>query len=655
MSRRKRTSSGRPARRVLCAGALALALYLYVCLAVDPRLIYHFQCPIFQTDGRFFGKFLFRPAGLTEYLSAVLGQAYFWRWTGALVVAGVVLAACLAGGVFLSAAAGRRVWWVPLLAAAPLVALHSSYSYPLHVSLAVVVALAAAAGYARVPLRGRCLRWLTFAGLSVLVYYLAGAAMLLSALLCGLYELLVARRWILGAVGTAFAAAVPYGAARLLESPDVAGAYQFPLAFAHGSGRAIASIALYSLFPAATIGLALRGPAGAGARAVRRWAVSRRKGREEAPEQVQEASAPPPSASSRQPPAAARQPGNPGRESTLRWLAGTLALLVLCAASAWASFDQKGHQHLRLDYLSRRGDWRGVLREARRMPLRWVTTDTIYNVNRALFHAGRLPHDMFSYPQKRGMNGLMFHWNKIPQQPGVFLKLSDLMFELGHVNGSEHMACEALELLGDRPHLLKRLFGVYVVKGQPVAARTFLGALEKSPLYAEEARRLRRMLREDPRLENVPEIRQTRSRLPRTDQPGSQPAEALLLQLLDSNRHNRMAFEYLMAHYLLTGQLDKVAENIARLHDFGVAEIPRHYEEALLLYAYSLRVRNQVRPIPLHGLRLRPGAQERLEEFLKTRARFGSDAQAAQKALNDTYGDSYYFYYTFGMTTGGAA
>ena len=51
-----------------------------------------------------------------------------------------------------------------------------------------------------------------------------------------------------------------------------------------------------------------------------------------------------------------------------------------------------------------------------------------------------------------------------------------------------------------------------------------------------------------------------------------------------------MAFEYLMACYLLTGQVDKVVANIGEAPRPGLPDIPTLYEEAILIH-YGSRER----------------------------------------------------------------
>ena len=75
--------------------------------------------------------------------------------------------------------------------------------------------------------------------------------------------------------------------------------------------------------------------------------------------------------------------------------------------------------------------------------------------------------------------------------------------------------------------------------------------------------------------------------------------ETMLRALLESNRHNRMAFEYLMAWYLLHRQLGGVVKWVERLGDFDYSEVPRLYQEALLIYAYGTG-----KPLQLPGFSL---------------------------------------------------
>ena len=117
-----------------------------------------------------------------------------------------------------------------------------------------------------------------------------------------------------------------------------------------------------------------------------------------------------------------------------------------------------------------------------------------------------------------------------------------------------------------------------------------------------------------------------------------------------------MAFEYLMALYLLTKQLDKFVLNLECLSDFGYTEIPELYEEAILLYEAHTK-----KSVDLKGGRISAQTHQRTHNFSDILSTFyGSDRRAATlsgtnkvTAFNDLakkYGDTYLFYYFFGLS-----
>jgi hypothetical protein len=119
--------------------------------------------------------------------------------------------------------------------------------------------------------------------------------------------------------------------------------------------------------------------------------------------------------------------------------------------------------------------------------------------------------------------------------------------------------------------------------------------------------------------------------------------ELTLLQLLEKNRQNRMAFEYLMSWYLLNGRLDKFVQNLNRLDDFSLSQFPRLYEEAVLIYVVSAR-----KPVNLYGREVSIESRQRFERFNQVLNKYGKDKDAAFKKLVKDYWNSYLFYYVYG-------
>ena len=185
-----------------------------------------------------------------------------------------------------------------------------------------------------------------------------------------------------------------------------------------------------------------------------------------------------------------------------------------------------------------------------------------------------------------------------------------------------------------------------MVKGSTDSARVYLGALGKTLFDAGWADAYLQLLESNPSLSTDKEIQILRKRIVAKDHStvfGDN--EQALLALLDKDKTNRMAFEYLMSWYLLTNQLDKLAENIKRLNDFGYSEVPRLYEEALFVYAYETG-----KSVALDGNWGRPKSGPRIEDFGRIFNSYGRNKQAAFAELAQKHGDSYFFYSVYGFS-----
>jgi hypothetical protein len=334
----------------------------------------------------------------------------------------------------------------------------------------------------------------------------------------------------------------------------------------------------------------------------------------------------------------------PGRELGL--------VLVVATLAAALSPDGAWRRLLRINRLALQEQWPEVLAEGRRLPRREYRPAVSLAVNRALYETGQFPSAMFSYPQHVfgitvGMptTGAEADWFFVRRNE-LFFQRDDELLGLGLVEHAECEAHNALGIFGHHPVILKRLALVNITKGQPEAARVFLGALSRCVGYRGWARDALRRLEADPLWSDDPEMQQVRSMMG-TRSPGlvGQGVEERLDAALRANRRNRMAFEYKMAFYLLTRQLEKFAADLHRLEDFDYGDIPRHYQEAVLIQEAVSGER-----VDLRGGQIAPEVQEALREFERVRRRFANqgDARVAREALRRGLGDTYFFYYDFG-------
>jgi len=505
--------------------------------------------------------------------------------------------------------------------------------HPVTLCVSLLVALVFANAYVPIARRRAAVRLAAFVIASALAYYVAAGLYVVFACLCGLFELGVKRRFWLGALYILCAAIVPVAAGAWLFDLSLKEAYRGLMLpyeehwLATPSSVPVGTTiraGLLLFFPAAGIALV--------------W----RRSRGSSP--VSDPQAQP----QREPPAeAAHVSDRPvsGVRLAFQW-AGLLALGV---GADLVSFDFPKKCLLEMGYGAEQQRWDDVLAHARRLPPsdpRALDPRTIAEVNRALYFRGGLLDRMFAYPQALDTPSLALAYESATTMARLTpVECSEILFDLGRINESEHMAYEALETFGQRPCILKRLVYIHVLKGEPEAARRFLALLERSLLDGRWARRLRRQLDADPTLSGVPEVASRRELMVVRDSVDDVAyLETMLEGLLERNRRNRMAFEYLMAHYLLTRQLDKLAANLHRLDDFGDPRLPRHCEEALAIYLATTGSRD----LDLGGRRISPETWRRFGEFMRIERQFLGDAPAAFAALYPDFGDTYFFCYVFG-------
>jgi hypothetical protein len=254
---------------------------------------------------------------------------------------------------------------------------------------------------------------------------------------------------------------------------------------------------------------------------------------------------------------------------------------------------------------------------------------------------------MFTFPQSQFDSELVFSQ---AQQGRMnynvsYLERAEVCLDLGMVNAAEEIAYEFLK----GPCILKQLAWINLVRGQIESARIYLNALSRYPAYAGETHEMLRQLEQDPSLGRNERVQQLRKIMENNDLTYSvfnYDEENWLKELLRCNKNNKMAFEYLMGHYLLNRQIDKFVENLPRLDDFGYKNIPRHYQEAILLYM-GITQKN-----------VNMGARAMDSEIINQYNEFNNfgrnpayrDREIARQKLEPKFGQTYFFYFTFGYS-----
>ena len=610
-----------------------ILFYLYLRLYVDLRLIYHgagiiTNFPVFYKSWSFFLPFLSYPGGLVEYLSAFLSQLFYYSWTGAMVITVQAWLISLCMDYLLKVTNSPPIRWLRFVLPILLLVLYTWYSYHFVTTMALLIALLTACLYLKMSLlRARHFSCVSvFLILSAILYYLAGGAFLLFAIICVIYELIFRARWKMGLLYLLSAAAIPYILGLLIFGVSIIDAFSNLLPFSwktlnyEARKRAVVIVYLLYLLPPLTL---LVFGLGHILSSKLRFAKNLKGGKPVKKQRNKFADLPVKIFSwYRQSP-------------KLKCVVESLLLLVIAGSTVFFSRNENLRTRFKVDYYACHKMWPELLTTARHYPTDPFIT---HAVNRALYHTGRLGYDMFSWPQHQDylfLSGTKYKWSD--------WQVFDLNLDIGLVNIAEIALTDCLEALGDRPMVLQRLALINMVKGNLGSAKIYLGALSKTLFHAEWAKQYLDRLRIDPNLSTDQYVQHLRSLCLDKDRPThSLPREGALSLLLEKNSQNRMAFEYLMAWYMLNKHLGKFVQKIELVRDLGYDVLPAQYEEATLIYVFGTR-----KPVSLGDYEPNTQVRRQMEEFSRILSSYGGDKQAAFKELSKKFSNTYFFYYMY--------
>ena len=292
--------------------------------------------------------------------------------------------------------------------------------------------------------------------------------------------------------------------------------------------------------------------------------------------------------------------------------------------------------------------WNLLLDEAGKIPEHYLSDSKIHLIDRALYHKGRLLEDLFMFPQNQNAL-LLFPYSGSAASLGPADRFwapvwsGWTYFELGLINTAEHCGLEALSQFY-YPQGLQLLAMIYAVKDMPEASHTCLKALRKDRVYHTWAETYLYAMENDQTPSRTPEINTIRSIALKEGfvLSGAPP----LAMLVKENPHNKMAFEYLIASWLIGRRIDSVTNRVSGLRELKYQKIPRLYEEALLLDAF-LTEKNP----DLCGYTLSEDAMQSFEKFCAILySKHGGRPNDAFDDLSASFGGSYFFYYVYGFS-----
>lgn len=260
------------------------------------------------------------------------------------------------------------------------------------------------------------------------------------------------------------------------------------------------------------------------------------------------------------------------------------AYTLTIALSCWlfqSNYNAHNEEIMKYDFMARYQQWNRILLTAKDKTPNNPLSVTALNL--ALGMRGQLSEHMFEYRQN-GLAGLLPSFVRDPVSP---LTTAEAYYQLGMINTAQCYVFEAQEAIPSfqkSARCYKRLAQTNLIRGSYEVARKYLKTLQKTLFYRSWANETLALLGDEEAINKHPEYGRLRNSIVDQDYFFSEyEIPQMLGNQLMANRQNRLAFEYLQAAYLLTGNLDNFIACLNLGQDLGYPVMPKHFQEAYIL------------------------------------------------------------------------
>ena len=578
--------------KVSLLASLFFLLIAYFQIVINPQLYYSAQHPVFFFDKYFFRDFLVYPGGLVDYLSALVSQFYFFPLIGAVIIAALVVLLIFLFSLYLEKTVGEfTVGWsiIPML---PLLLSYNKLGMALVFIIALIFGTALALVLASL-VKSRTRLLVFFLG-GALLYYAAGFSFFYFAVLAILYELIKNKKYIHSVVYLGGALIFPWVSGTFLFLVTLQSAFMHPFE----SSIQLFPLLLFISFPAITAVLYI----------IRLLKI-----------QI---------------------------NSSIVRLGLSVVVLLFTIGISSLRMDKKEKQFWQINHYAQMHQWDQVIESFDKQPSNNIQIK--FQVNRALCQLGKMGDEYFRYNRKFNKRDFYLLDEEFLSSPLIY---SDYYFDLHHYVEAAHWAYEALSMEGETGWILERLAKVHILTGDYKIAAKYLAKLEKTIVFKKRAREHKPMTMDPSKIAAHPQFsllaaqKITADFLTFYDGP-----EKYLKEILKQHPDNRAAFDYYMLDLLASKKLALFVEELQKNDSFAFNPLPRHFQEALFLYA-SIHSKNES---GVKNLNISVDVLKKFNNFKSDYLKVQNDKQKAKRVLLKEYGNTYWYYYIFTDLSGSA-
>jgi len=263
---------------------------------------------------------------------------------------------------------------------------------------------------------------------------------------------------------------------------------------------------------------------------------------------------------------------------------------------------------------------------------------SILAVNLALTESGQLSSKMFDFNQKK--NSLFPEYERRGMTPFI---ANEIFYHLGLINFAQMFALETIESTPDAKYpvrAFRRVAETFIINGQYDNALKYLTPVSHTLFYRRWAKDCMSYLYNEEKINTHPVWGPKRTFSSKYDfYYNSKQIDNALRYLLISNPRNKVAFEYLMAYYLLQKNFDGFIGNIHLVDELNYNGLPLVWQQAS---AYILTRLSQVPP-QLEKFRISNDVVNSIKLYAQL---FSAEKQDTMK-IKKEFGNTYWYYLHF--------
>jgi len=313
-------------------------------------------------------------------------------------------------------------------------------------------------------------------------------------------------------------------------------------------------------------------------------------------------------------------------------------VIVLCLAIVFliTGYNSQTSRVINLEKLVFEERWNKAIEYQEKYPSENMIGQYFYNI--ALSESGQLCDRLFYGRQDFGTGSLFLPWSSEHINWGA-----NSFYAIGLINEAQRWAYEEMVVYGPRPQNMKLLIKSSLINGKYSLTEKYSDILKNTLFYRAWARQYEKLSGDSVAIKSNPDLGRKVKILPGDDFFIflESPQDNLPL-LVNENPANKEAYEYLMSWLLLSKEVEMLVNNIKLMKNMGYTRIPRHIEEAIMIYYNSQGVFPD-----LGGLTVSNETRLRFDHYFTAYMTARQNPATLKEKMRKQFGNTFWYYFHF--------